>query len=61
MQTITQMMEGEALFSEEIQTGISEEWNKTKINRMITRITEIMMKMNNNKMNKMNNKNRNDL
>lgn len=58
MQTITQMMEGEALFSEEIPTGISKEWNKTKINRMTTRITEIMMKMNNNKMN---NKNRNDL
>lgn len=59
MQTITQMMEWEALFLEEIETGISEEWNKTKINRMTTRIKEIMMKIKNK--NIKNNKNRNDL
>lgn len=60
MQTITQMMEWEALFLEEIQTGINEEWNKTKINRMTTRIRKIMMKIKNNKINKIN-KNRIDL
>lgn len=53
MQTITLMMEWEALFLEEIQTGINEEWNKTKINRMTTRIRKIMMKkIKNNKINK---------
>ena len=52
MQTITLMMEWEALFLEEIQTGINVEWNKTKINRMTTRIRKIMMKIKNNKKNK---------
>ena len=51
MQTITLMMEWEALFLEEIQTGINEEWNKTKINRMTTRIRKIMMKIKNKKIN----------
>ena len=42
MQTITLMMEWEALFLEEIETGINEEWSKTKMKIKIPRIIEIM-------------------
>ena len=47
MQTITLMMEWEALFLEEIETGINEEWSKTKMKIKIPRIIEIMMKIKN--------------
>lgn len=57
MQMITLMMGGEALFLEETQTGINEEWSKNKTNRMKTWVTETMMKIKNNN----NNKNRIDL
>ena len=44
IQTITLMMEWEVLFLEEIETGINEEWSKTKMKMKIIRIIEIMMK-----------------
>ena len=44
IQTITLMMEWEVLFLEEIETGIKEEWSKTKMKMKIIRIIEIMMK-----------------
>ena len=47
IQTITLMMEWEVLFLEEIETGINEEWSKTKMKIKIPRIIEIMMKMKN--------------